>query len=344
MYCTAGAEFSYKVAGRMYCPEMGTHTSRSADIYSYDLTSATPPSETPVVDLGAVAGCAPSGVTYDGSVQWNDPITVSADDQTFATALSLTGSQGTGIYVVAWNRSGTCHWWNTSTGVTDSGNVTGVTDEFYIHNARLSLDGNWVTVSRQTCITTCTNHMVYNWQLGTTNITSNVIQNSGHWTVGYNHVANDSTSPHQQSVQLAPASSPGTNTCLADCGAANPPQYSNWDTHFSWQNANAADSNLAFGSSFITGTEVPAQAWNNEVMGYDASGSGTVYRFGRNYITGNTSATFAAEQGIGSVSQDGKWFAFASDWDCELGSNTGGASGTTSPYNCRADVFMLQLK
>jgi len=342
--CTSGAEFSYKVAGRMYCPEMGAHTSHAADVYSYDLTSPTPPNETLVVDLGAVPACAPNGVTYDGSVQWSDPVTVSADDQTFATALSLTGGQGTGIYVVAWNRSGTCHWWNTSTGVTDAGNVSGVTDEFYIHNVRLSLDGNWMTVSRQTCITTCTSHTVYSWQLGTTNITANAIQNSGHWTVGYNHIANDSTSPHQQSVQLAPTSSPGTNLCLADCGAANPPQYGNWDTHFSWQNANAADSNLAIGSSFVLGTEVPAQAWNNEVMGYDAKGSGTVYRFGRNYITGNTSATFAAEQGIGSVSQDGKWFAFASDWDCELGSNTGGATGTTSPYNCRADVFMLQLK
>jgi hypothetical protein len=342
-YCSAGPEFSYTTPGLMYCPEAGAHTSRHLDLYSYDLTSSTPPVGTLIADLGTIPACAPPGVTYDGFVQWADPFTVSADDQTFATALSLTGGQGTGAYVVAWNRNGSCHWWNTTTGTTDAGSVTGVTDEFYLHNARLSLDDNWVTVSRAGCVLTCSNHTVYSWQIGTTNATASVVQNSGHWTVGYNHIVNDSTSPHQQSIQLAPASSPGSKLCLADCGAASPPPYANWDTHFSWQNANLGDSNLIMGSSFTPGIEIPTQAWNNEVMGYDPGGSGTVWRFGRTYITANPSAVFAAVQGIGSVSADGNWFAFASDWGCQLGSKAGGATGTTSPYDCRADVFMLSL-
>jgi hypothetical protein len=123
-----------------------------------------------------------------------------------------------------------------------------------------------------------------------------------------------------------------------------PSQYSPWDAHFSWQNANAADSNMVLSSSFTTGIEVPTQAWNNEIDGFSGGGSGVVYRFGRNYITASPSATFAASQGIGSVSADGMFFGFASDWNCQLGSTTGGSTGTISPYACRADVFILQLK
>ena len=69
-----------------------------------------------------------------------------------------------------------------------------------------------------------------------------------------------------------------------------------------------------------------------------------MYRFGRNYNTGNASAIFSANQSVGSVSADGRWVAFTSDWQGELGKNDGTAGACTlSPYNCRADVFILRV-
>ncbi len=351
--CTAstGGEFSYTVPGRMYDIEAGESNNYKPQIFYYDLTQTSPPSRTSVYNFGADTGCAPAGVTYEGQTQWTDPPTVSADDQTFATAISTVAGQNNAEYVVAYNRTSGCVWWDTATGQVGgqwgkSGPVTGVTETFKVHNARLSLDGNWIRVDRESCINgsgsggSCL-YIVYFWQIGTTSITASGVQNSGHLALGYNHVTNDSTYPYQESVELASVSTPGT---AAELWTTGPSQYTPWDTHFSWQNANAADSNLILSSSFTAGIEVPMQAWNNEIDGFSTGGSGVVYRFGRNYITANPSATFAASQGIGSVSADGMFFGFASDWNCQLGSTSGGSTGSTSPYNCRADVFMLQLK
>jgi hypothetical protein len=91
--CTAstGGEFSYAVRGRMYDIEAGNSSNHNPGIFYYDLTQPAPPSRTKVYDFGADTGCAPSGVTYEGQTQWVDPPTVSADDQTFATAISVRG-------------------------------------------------------------------------------------------------------------------------------------------------------------------------------------------------------------------------------------------------------------
>lgn len=168
--------------------------------------------------------------------------------------------------------------------------------------------------------------------------------------MGYGHNTNDSTLGQEQEMDYAPVAAPGTYTPLWSLGppSQGPPQYGNWDMHCSAVNADPADSNVVLYSSFPNSgsptLEVPTQAWNNELLGIATDGSGKVYRFGRHYNTTSTSAIFSANQAIPSISQDGKWMGFTSDWDCELGSTSGGATGTTSPYNCRADVFMLQLK
>jgi len=369
----AGGEFSYTIPGRLYFMASGSAgvcgVASSPCIAYYDLTQSDPTNHSKfgpiaVKDLGADSACYPNGWTVDGHVVWADPVTVSNDDQTFATAYSITGGQDTGVLFVVWNRTNGCRWWETDNATIGgawgpTGSVVlngGAPDTFETHNARLSLDGTYLKgASGGGCVGTCFTN--YFWNIATLNVESSSTTKSGHSTIGYSHVVNSATCPWQSSIQWAPMgnltgnhcpNTPGTSVCIANCGgSSSPPNQSNWDTHLSWSNASSSDNNIFFGSSNVAKQSTPTQAWNNEVLGYDAAGSGTVWRFGRNYITavptssGNTS--FSASVGVGSVSADGKWFAFASDWDCELGSNTGGAEGTTSPYNCRADVFMLSL-
>jgi hypothetical protein len=351
--CTAstGGEFSYRVPGRMYDMEYGASNNHNPEIFYYDFTQSSPPSRTSVFDFGSSSTCAPPGVTFEGQTQWGDPPTVSADDQTFGTSISTVAGQGNAEYVVVYNRTRGCAWWDTATGQVggpwgSSGPVTGVSETFKVHNARLSLDGRWMRIDRQGCISgggtggSCV-YTVYFWQIGTTNITASTVQNSGHLALGYSHAVNDSTYPDQQSVEMAPMNTPAS---AEELWVTGPSEYGPWDAHFSWQNANRADSNLVFASTFTTGIEIPTQAWNNEIDGFSANGSGAVCRFGRNYITANPAATFAASQGIGSISADARFFGFASDWNCQLGSTSGGSTGTQSPYNCRADVFILQTR
>jgi hypothetical protein len=354
----AGGEFSYTIPGRLYWMADGTTAPcgipNSPCIAYYDLTQSNVANAGPFVvkDLGADPTCYPGGWSSpDGRVTWGEPVTASRDDQTFTTAYSTAGGQGTGELIVVWNRTTGCRWWDTHTQTVGGGwgptgaivsNGGAATNTFYVHNDRLSQDGNYIKMSTTGC--TGSNCWVnFFWNIPTLNVYSSAATQSGHSVIGNEHVVNATGDIagvyHQQAMNYALMSTPGVQVPLWTTGPPTGP----WDAHFSWQNANLSDSNVLFSSSFVTNVEVPTQAWNNEIDGFDAGGSDIVYRFGRNYITANSSASFAAGQGIGSVSADGNWFAFASDWNCQLGSNTGSATGTTSPYNCRADVFMLSL-
>jgi len=370
----SGGEFSYTIPGRLYYLQDGSSTNScgttsSPCIAYYDLTQSDPtqPAFGPIMvkDLGTDSSCYPSGWTVSGHVVWADPVTVSADDQTFAAAYSITGGQGTGVLFVVWNRTNGCRWWETDNATIGgawgpTGTVVlngGAPDTFETHNARLSLDGTYLKgASGGGCVGSC--YINYFWNIATLNVESSSTTKSGHSTIGYSHVVNSATCPYQISIQMAPMGSltgnhcpntPGTSVCLADCGGTSvPPDIPNWDTHLSWSNATASDNNIFFGSGYVSNTSTPTSPWVGEIMGYDPSGSGTVWRFGRTYITaiptGSGNPSFAASVGVGSVSADGHWFAWSSDWQGQLGKKDGTAGAcTTSPYNCRADVFMLSL-
>ena len=81
--------------------------------------------------------------------------------------------------------------------------------------------------------------------------------------------------------------------------------------------------------------------WYNEILGISPL-DGTVWRFAHTYIT-TTSHRFSAKYAIGAVSQDGRFFAFSSDWMGTLGSESGSA-GCTVSKDCRGDVFVVELK
>jgi hypothetical protein len=299
---------------------------------------------TKVVDL---ASCVPA-MAGVGFGTYTDDVSVSADDQTFAALGSTTGGQGStgAVYVIVWTNG--CRAWNALTGVVTGGwGPTGsinLTDRFYLHNVRLNKAGNTVKVTTNTCGPTaggCTgNTNTYIWQISSLTV-NRIINDStngcGHSVIGYLDTMNDCGS---QYFALRPFSS--NDQVGSSILSTYPSAFHYEDGHFSWSSGNSTDTSPVF-AALYTGTFEATDAWDNEVLGLRTDGSGLAYRFFHNYITGLDTGNFGAEYGIGSVSQDGKYFLWGTDWDGMLGKIGGGSSSCTIGTNCRADVFLAVL-
>ena len=339
---SSSGEWSFTQADVLYDMETGNYQAGTPIIKYYDFTSLSkPPSPQTLYDFSQGPNCVPSSA---GNTHWITDVTVSKDDQTFSTSFSLTGGQGTGVWVVVWNRSQGCRWLNTQTGQVGGdwgpAGTINLTDRFSIHNARLSKDGNCVKIGFQSCISACAAGIQnYLWQIATNTLTACAIANNclGHTALGYSHMVNSPTTPSQQSQLIRLVSNLDNQTQVWTNG---PPSHIPWDNHQTWENVNAAD-NYPYLSSSDTGVPI-VYAWDNEIDGFSTDGSGTVYRFAHTFSSGQ-SPFFGSASAIGSVSADGKFFAWSSDWYGTLGSTTGGKTCTLNS-NCRSDVFIVALQ
>ena len=114
-----------------------------------------------------------------------------------------------------------------------------------------------------------------------------------------------------------------------------------FDVHLSWSNVDPNDSFPVLSATRSITAPFPGP-WYNEVIGIAADGSGKVWRFAHTFNTAK-SHRFAPQQAIGSVSQDGRFFVFSSDWMGTLGSESG-AHTCTIGKDCRGDVFVVELQ
>jgi hypothetical protein len=310
-------------------------------INKYDFTDrATPPSPHAFYDFTSSPNCLPKGFTPT----WSTKGGVSGDDTVFGMAYSNSGNQGTGVYAVVYKVGSGCTLLNTQTGqVKGDWGVNGtidITDRWTIHNVKLSKDGNWLIVAPTHCTSSSCSKGPYFWQIGTTNVTSCGAGGacSGHWTEGYSHWVNNDNSPmSNQVIRSFPlAASVSYLTNRFPPGITVP-----FDQHQSWNNVDPADTLPLFSSTWSSTSPFPSP-WYNEIIGIAADGSGKTWRFAHSYITAN-SQRFSTKYAIGSVSQDGRFFIFSSDWMGKLGSESG-ATTCTIGTNCRGDVFVVELK
>jgi hypothetical protein len=248
------------------------------------------------------------------------------------------------VWVVVWNRTSGCRVWNTATGaVTGAWGTTGsipLTDRFYLHNVRLSKNGNYLKVTQNTCTASpggCTgNTNTYIWNIATLTVTRIVADGTngcGHNAIGWTETMNLCSG-----FQIRPFSSndqSGTNALIS-----YPPNFTE-DGHGSFNTGNSSDTNPVYWSLY-NGTFAPVQAWDNEIIGVRLDGSGVGYRFAHTYATG-LGVDFGAKYGIGAVSADGKFYMWSTDWDGMLGQIGGGSSSCTIGTNCRDDVFLAAL-
>jgi hypothetical protein len=310
-------------------------------INKYDFTDrTTPPSSQLVYDFTSSRNCLPAGFVET----WKTKGGISGDDTVFGMAYSSTGGQGSGIYAVVYKVGSGCSVLNTQTGQVggDWGTkgTIGIPDRWTIHNVKLSKDGNWLIVAPTKCTSSSCSTGPYFWQIGTTNISScgDGGSCSGHWTEGYAHWVNNDQSPMSNQVirAFAQANSVGNLTNSFPPGITVP-----FDQHQSWNNVDPADSAPFLSTTWSTTTPFPAP-WYNEIIAVAGDGSGKTWRFAHSFITAR-SQRFSTEYGIGTVSQDGKFFVFSSDWMGKLGSESG-TSSCTIGSNCRGDVFVVELR
>ena len=285
------------------------------------------------------------------------PLGISADDSVIGGDV-LPGVQDSGGWVFTYYLSGAnagkCTTYRPDTGIIKDINGNQLTSttacRYPIHANRLFEDGlyqniaNGCTQNGQNCPDGCPK-VKYYWQVNTGNVFPfpNYNQNQGHDSHGYatsvignnpNFLKNDASTNFQTITQFG----------AFPAGLLE-------DIHMSWNNANTTDSNPVIG-----GTQCDAVGncdavnfkfpYVNEIISLFpnntfANGRFAV-RFAHNGITsqGNPNGcpaplNFDVINGIGSVSQTGKLFAFTSDWLCGL--------GTDSLSQQRTDVFIVGL-
>ena len=317
------------------------YTNSGTKISAYDFTDRTnPPSPQAVYDFTSSPNCLPAGFKQT----WNTKGGVSGDDTVFAMAYSNTGDQGSGIYAVVYKVGGGCSVLNTQTGqVSGDWGTTGtisIPDRWTIHNVKLSKDGNWLVIAPTDCLSGNCSKGPYFWQVGTQYVDScgDGGSCSGHWTEGYSHWVNNDNSPMSNQV-IRPFLLAGP---VKNLTSSFPPGITvPFDQHQSWNDADPADSVPFLSSTWSTTSPFPAP-WYNEIIAVAADGSSKTWRFAHTFITAR-SQRFCTKYAIGSVSQDGRFFIFSSDWMGTLGSESG-ASTCTVGANCRGDVFVAELK
>lgn len=325
--------WSYSNPNLAYALELGI-----ADPVIVSLTfdsQTTPPQPVVIADLSKVANCV---AALAGTTAWEE-MAVSKDEQTFVVAAG-TGAQGTAAYVIVYNRTNGCRWYNTETREVGGnwgplGTAT-APDTFDVHSVRISGNGQNVMV------TPSGTGSRESWTVDSLNVTPVTSdENSGHFAAGYAGFVNNPSrtadgewckygmeytnfSDLLNSVYVVPT--------VAQCGDTQV----FGDDHASWNNNDTSDLQPFFNSTVdIPHGTPPTTAWQNEVLGFSITSPGIVWRFMSTYDTG-TSPFFTCQEGIGTVSQDGKWFAFTSDWGNTLGLDVSG--------NNRCDVFVGQLK
>jgi hypothetical protein len=357
----AGAGTSWSYSNPMLLYLLNGTVLSSYDFTGYN-TGGTPPTATTVYNFTTSANCL--GSSY--SETWNSYGEGSKypADQVFVSGFSNAGGQGTGVDVAAYKVGSGCSHLNTQTGaVTGDWGLTGtvgISDRFYVHNVKISKDGRWAMIADATCLSTCTSVLPYFWQIGTLTLTQSCTTGngcSGHWTEGIAHLINNDNSPFYQEqerlfAQVSPYGSASANPATALLTGLLPSgcTVTQIDQHQNWSNVDPLDTYPFFYSTTATGAnaQTPGSyncAWVNEIDAI-APASGTVYRFAHTFATG-LNWNFSGQNAIGSVSQDGRFYMWTSDWLGTLGTE-GGANGScvNTPNGstaCRNDVFVVGL-
>jgi len=310
----------------------------------YDTSGPSLPTPIVAADF-KVAGCLGTGFT----VTWTTAGGVSNDETIFSAGFSNNGGQGGvgALYVAAITPNG-CQVLDTSTGViTSSGSLpSGIvpnwatltdTNGFTIHNVKMAKSGSFlnITPTVSSCAP-CANQQFF-WQIGTLNVVKVTNSPSGHFTEGYTTWINGA-GPFGNFTKRQYATPTAISTIIPTVPAGLVPVY---DAHEGWNNVDPLDTNPFCYSTFTSKNPVPNVAWYNEVI-CTSPVSGTTWRFAHTFSSVR-SHRFNSQYAIGAISQDGRFFAWSSDWMGTLGSESG-TSTCTIGTNCRGDVFVVELQ
>jgi hypothetical protein len=320
--------------------------------------STCPPTVTTIKDFRS-ATCLGAG--YPSNPRTNGEA-VDFTDTNFAESFGPQNSTGdVAVYRVG---SGCTHL-NINTGVVNGDwGSSGSIDESVtagIHNAKMSLLGDWVVMAVHVCVGVPCNGQSLNiifWQIGTLHVRVATEGGSGgdpnfilgHWTDGAGLWENsDKGNCNSYNETTRAYDTPSTITILIPSGNCPPQSMPGpLDQHQSWNNDDSGNHSPIFATNIDNGCNgcTMTYAWQNEITAIAPSASsaaGTVYRLFHHYNT-NLSNRSAPSMAATTVSQDGRFVLFVSDWQGTLGSEGGSTSctvgGTNDGTGCRADVFV----
>lgn len=287
---------------------------------------------------------------------WHSALTVSSGDKRFSHAFSnQLGGQDTGTDVVVYDApSGQCYRYDTAHAqlCTSTGcSPMSLPDEFTVHEAYMSLDGNYLRVVFHKCISGgCTqgsNSNPYFWHIGTTTVTrcyasSGAANCTGHMVEGYSHIYNGTSWPESAKrsftdplsysiVNTTPTLSPNSDLHYSNNAADTNDTHPYWATNI--QNVHTM---FAGAGCNKTGNIYEGCTFTGPLYGevFAITQSGGYVRAAHTYNSGS-STYFNCQNTIGAVSQTGKFFAWTSDWLTTLGKDDAGKN--------RCDVFIVNL-
>jgi len=255
---------------------------------------------------------------------------------------------GTGIisYLSCTDGSGyTCSggsWTRTIIGMTD------LPDRYFLHNLKISKNGKWLLLELDSCaFQTCSiipgGPGMYIWQISTTSTKVSKITSHpwGHWTTGF-HLLVNQDGDTGVNLNGRTFEYPENQFSLNYFWLSMPQSLGN-EAHPSWNYNDGSDTTpvCTATSAFDWPYTIP---WQNEVICYgtnpnpDCASSGhgacrtSVKRFFHTYnpSTCDEDNNFNSCYGIGALSQDGKYYAFTSNWGDTLGSISKGGHGPRS--------------
>ena len=319
-----GSSFSFTDSDLIY----GTTDANQLSISSYRFSTGV---ISTVVDTTA---CGAQPPIIPGPKMGNDSdVTSSLDDNRIS--ISEGGSSaGAGVYVIVYDKTLGCRWYNTQTGQIGgqwgpSGNAT-VTGSYLIGHAHLSRSGNYVHIFE-------TGSAWYVWDLATLSVTHCTPHSSldcaGYTAIGYNDLVNSPGKIDGMNLVKRPLSDITQMTQLVL--PLPPPHYWGQDKHFTWSNVDVNDSAPVCASSYLDGADgTITQPFEGEIFCVETDGvASTVWRFAHNRATWY--AGYFNTQPLGSISRDGSFFLFSSNWDDQLGNESDGTE--------RSDVWIVKL-
>jgi hypothetical protein len=228
--------------------------------------------------------------------------------------------------------------------------VTSLPDRFLLHNVKVNKSGEWVVIVQEECkFSSCWivpgSFGPYFWKLSTTEAKVNKVISHplGHWTEGFKLFANVDAEP---GAKLSGRSyeDAASSFVLNNTPTPNLPTLGG-DEHPSWNYNDGSDKTPI--CTEVVGFDWPYTVpYENEVVCYgtnpdpDCSMPGhalcrnVTKRFFHTYnpFTCDQNEGFWGCWGIGVLSQDGKYYAFTSNWGDTLGSISTGGHG---PGSCR---------
>lgn len=302
----------------------------------WDFTNPTtaPTSQTQDFDFASCLATASGQSPF--KVTWTTNGGNNADDSAFAFGFSNNGTQQAdgARYVAVWVRGSGCRVLNTATlTVTGDwgplGTVTGTTcTAGRIHNTKIMKGTGTngavlVTLDNPSGGSACpdAHNSPFVWQYATLSLTPIcTAECSGHFTESIRLWANNTGNQPPFYWSVRDLASPNNATGLTP---AMPPgtQAGALDFHPSWNQSN--DTQPFFTSTFVL-CQLPTRAWSAEILGmwpYLAA----PMRFAKT-LSDSCSNEFGTELAVGSVSQDGKYYAYTSDWMGTLGGDQGTAT------------------